>query len=87
VYLSDVVATAMQVPGVQWVDTEADAAVTAERYGDPSRVNRFKRWGQAQGNEFQEGRIDIGRLEIARLDNDPNARENGKIEFHMEGGL
>lgn len=33
------------------------------------------------------GEIDFSRLEIARLDNDPNAPENGKIEFFMEGGL
>jgi hypothetical protein len=29
----------------------------------------------------------LGRLEIARLDNDPNAPENGKVEFDMRGGL
>ncbi len=33
------------------------------------------------------GRIDIGRLEIARLENDPSAPENGRMEFIMEGGL
>jgi hypothetical protein len=34
-----------------------------------------------------QGVIPIGRMEIARLDNDPNAPENGIIEFIMEGGL
>jgi hypothetical protein len=29
----------------------------------------------------------MGRLEIARLDNDPSQPENGRIEFFMEGGL
>jgi hypothetical protein len=77
VYLSQMVAAAMQVPGVRWVDAEVA----------PSKPNRFKRWGQPQRDEFEKGQIDIGRLEIARLDNDPNARENGKIEFIMEGGL
>jgi len=70
VYLSQVVATSLEVPGVQWVD-----------------VTRFHRWGQAPLDEREKGRIPIGRLEIACLDNDPNAPENGKIEFEMEGGL
>lgn len=74
VYLSRVISTAMQVKGVQWVDI------------DPKN-NRFQRWGQPSRGEFDEGRISIGRLEIARLDNDPNRPENGRIEFHMEGGL
>jgi predicted phage baseplate assembly protein len=77
VYLSQLVAAAMQVPGVRWVDAEVA----------PSKPNCFKRWGQPQRDEFDKGQIDIGRLEIARLDNDPNAPENGKIEFIMEGGL
>jgi len=77
VYLSQIVAAAMQVPGVRWVDAEVV----------PAKPNRFKRWGQPQRDEFDKGQIDIGRLEIARLDNDPNAPENGKIEFFMEGGL
>jgi predicted phage baseplate assembly protein len=70
VYLSQVVAAALEVPGVQWVD-----------------VTQFQRWGQAPLDEREKGRIPIGRLEIACLDNDPNAPENGKIEFDMEGGL
>ena len=31
--------------------------------------------------------IAFGRLEIARLDNDPSRPENGKLDFFMEGGL
>jgi hypothetical protein len=77
VYLSQMVAEAMQVQGVRWVDAEVGA-------GKP---NRFKRWGQPQRDEFEQGEIELGRLEIARLDNDPSAPENGKIEFIMEGGL
>ena len=77
VYLSRIVATAMQIPGVQWVDIDSD----------PSKGHRFQRWGQAAQDEFKNGQIDIDRLEIARLDNDPNAPENGKVEFYMEGGL
>jgi hypothetical protein len=77
VYLSEIVATAMQIPGVMWVDTEVNTA----------KPNRFQRWGVLAGDEFENGMIEIGRLEIARLDNDPSAPENGKIEFFMEGGL
>jgi hypothetical protein len=50
-------------------------------------VDRFKRWGQPDRGEKDAGVIEIGRLEIARLDNDPSAPENGKIEFIMKGGL
>jgi hypothetical protein len=50
-------------------------------------VDRFKRWGQPARTEKEDGVIRIGRLEIARLDNDPSAPENGKIEFIMKGGL
>jgi hypothetical protein len=46
-----------------------------QRFGHPSRV------------ALDEGRITFGRLEIARLDNDPNAPENGKIDFITKGGL
>ncbi|VVB95196.1 Uncharacterised protein [uncultured archaeon] len=49
-------------------------------------VTDFRRWGQPQGNELIDGEISFGRLEIGRLDNDPNGPENGKIEFEMKGG-
>jgi hypothetical protein len=70
VYLSQVVAAAMKVPGVAWV-----------------KPIRFQRWGEEARNELQDGRATFDRLEIARLSNDPDAPDNGKIEFHMEGGL
>jgi hypothetical protein len=74
VYLSRVVSAAMQVTGVKWVDLSGVK-------------NRFRRWGESDHHEVEEGQISIGRLEIARLDNDPSVPENGKIEFIMEGGL
>jgi hypothetical protein len=70
VYLSQVVAKAMQVPGVRSL-----------------RVTRFQRWKQPSRNEIEVGQISFEPLEIARLDNDPNAPENGRISFDMEGGL
>jgi hypothetical protein len=77
VYLSRIIAEAMAVPGVAWVDAEVSA----------TKPNRFQRWGNAYQGEYEQGFIEMGSLEIARLDNDPNRPENGKIEFFMEGGL
>ncbi|MCD4843352.1 MAG: baseplate J/gp47 family protein [Methanosarcinales archaeon] len=77
VYLSRVITAAMKVQGVQWVDMD-------DRY--PKR-NRFRRWRQPSQGEFEDGRISMGRLEIACLDNDLNRPEMGRIEFYMEGGL
>jgi len=74
VYLSQIISTAMQIPGVKWVDVS-------------STLNRFQRWGESAKNEIEEGLIKMDRLEIALLQNDPSAAENGKIEFIMEGGL
>jgi hypothetical protein len=76
VYLSEVVAAAMAVPGVLWVDL----------LPRPERDHRFQRWGELANNEIALGRIELARLEIARLDNDPSLPENGRIEFYMEGG-
>jgi hypothetical protein len=77
VYLSRMVAEAMKVPGVAWIDTK-------EVPGGP---NRFRRWGHESHGERDAGLVDMGRLEIARLDNDANAAENGRIDFVMRGGL
>jgi predicted phage baseplate assembly protein len=74
VYLSRVIDAAMQVPGVKWVDLSGES-------------DCFQRWGETAHDELEDGLITIGRLEIARLDNDPNDPENGKIEFIMKGGL
>jgi hypothetical protein len=70
IYLSQIIAAAMAVPGVRWVE-----------------VLRSHRWGQSAGTALVDGYIALGRLEIARLDNDPNRPENGKLELEMEGEL
>jgi hypothetical protein len=85
VYLSQIVAAAMQVPGVSWVDT-SDLPTVVNGVSGPS-PNHFQRWGQAAQGETAAGLIPMARLEIARLDNDPSEPENGRIQFFMEGGI
>jgi hypothetical protein len=77
VHLSRIVAAAMSVTGVAWLDTEVGK-------GKP---NRFQRWGREPAGEREAGRIAMGRLEVARCDSDPNQPENGRIAFVMEGGV
>jgi hypothetical protein len=77
VYLGRIVAAAMAVPGVHWVNTD----------DTPPNPNHFRRRGRPSNDETAAGEIAFARLEIARLDNDPNQPENGRIEFFMEGGL
>ena len=47
-------------------------------------IKRFRRFG-SNTDEIEAGRIRAEQLEILRLDNDPNAPENGRIEF-ITGG-
>lgn len=47
---------------------------------------RFQRLGRNAAGEIENGRIPMARLEIARLDNDPNAPENGRIQFDVDTG-
>jgi hypothetical protein len=54
---------------------------------DWAQPTRFQRYGQPPRNELEDELISFGRLEIARLDNDPNAAEQGRIDFEMKGGL
>ena len=84
VYLSQLVATALRVPGVQLIDLAEDGAEALFARRRPR--TRFQRWGERPRGELAAGRIALERLEIARLDNDPNAPENGRIEFLLEGG-
>lgn len=70
VYLSQIVARAVEVTGVQSV-----------------QATRFQRWERAAQQELASGQIVLDRLEIARLNNDPSALEQGRLVFEMEGGL
>lgn len=46
-------------------------------------VKKFRRLGKKDAGELAAARICASRLEVLRLDNDPNFPENGKIEFNM----
>ncbi len=80
VYLSQIYQTAMAVEGVAWVE-----------------LTRFQRWGEKPNltlengvlanQDIKTGALSADRLEVLRLDNDPNFPENGKIDFEMLGGL
>lgn len=45
------------------------------------KVEIFQRWGKLPNNEIQNAMINMQYFEIARLDNDQNFPENGRIEF------
>ncbi|MDJ0716952.1 MAG: putative baseplate assembly protein [Prochloraceae cyanobacterium] len=51
------------------------------------KVTRFQRLDAPSTTALETGQIEFERLEIARLDNNPNLPENGTIEFNLEGGL
>jgi baseplate J-like protein len=69
VYLSRLIAAAMSVPGVDWIE-----------------ATRFHRFREAPRTELADGKIAFAPLEIARLDNDPNRPEHGRIAFDLRGG-
>ncbi len=70
-YLSQVISAAMAVPGVAYVT--------------PKVFRRAER--DDLGQSLADAKIEMARLEVVRLDNDPNRPENGKIEFITKGGL
>jgi len=71
VYLSRLYRAAMDVEGVSHLDI----------------MVKFRRWGAIKSEELKGDLLEVGTLEVVRLDNDPNYPENGTIEFQMEGGI
>jgi hypothetical protein len=53
---------------------------------DSVDIRKFQRQGLAGTDVFTTGQLSIGRLEIARLDNDPSFPEHGVIRLTMGGG-
>jgi hypothetical protein len=49
-------------------------------------IGTFQRLGLDSSEAFDTGRVAVGRLEIARLDNDPNFPENGLLSIQVDGG-
>lgn len=76
VYLSPIIAAAMEVPGVEFVYTTRS----------PGRRLRFRRHGGADHGALAAGRIRIDHREIARVDTDPRRPEYGAITFAVEEG-
>jgi len=71
VYLSQVLAAAMSVPGVAWVGDRADG------------TSRFQRWGCPPADEWAAGRIAMGPREIPRCLSSPSLPEHGRIDFRV----
>ncbi|MCZ4312674.1 putative baseplate assembly protein [Comamonadaceae bacterium G21597-S1] len=53
---------------------------------DSVQVTRFQRQGQEDPAPLADGFMPLGRLEIARLDNDPNYPEHGVLRLNLHGG-
>ena len=70
-YVSDVVATAMAVPGVAWVDVTGFA-----RLADPP---------SATAANLADGAIRVQAREVLRCDTDPSNPEAGRVELEMGG--
>ena len=49
-------------------------------------ITKFQRQGTPNSEALQTGELKLGRLEIARLDNDPNFRDRGVLRLMVEGG-
>jgi hypothetical protein len=53
---------------------------------DSVEIPTFQRQGTPSGEALASGRLTLGRLEIARLDNDPDFPERGVFNLSMRGG-
>ncbi len=62
------------------------AAANAIDGVESAEMTRFQRLGKSPSQELENGVLPIGHVEIARLDNDLNFQENGRIEFNLFGG-
>ena len=53
---------------------------------DSVRITKFQRQGIDDTKPMEDGKLLLNRLEIARLDNDPNFPEHGSFKLDMQGG-
>lgn len=49
-------------------------------------VRVFQRQNQPWTSALDAGELAVGRLEVARLDDDPGHRDRGELRLHLEGG-
>jgi hypothetical protein len=50
------------------------------------RIVTFQRQGQKSAEALEKGKLELGRFEIARLDNNPDFPERGVFRLALEGG-
>jgi hypothetical protein len=62
------------------------AAAQAVTGVDSVEITTFQRQGNPSDEALAAGRLTLGRLEIARLDNDPDFPERGVFNLVMRGG-
>jgi len=62
------------------------AAARQVRGVSSAQITRFTRQGDDDPKPLSDGFMELGRLEIARLDNDPNFPEHGVLTLLMLGG-
>ncbi|MFW5642143.1 MAG: baseplate J/gp47 family protein, partial [Roseicyclus sp.] len=77
VALSPLIAAAMGVPGVAWIGLFDAKGV---------RRGHFRRLDRPGIDYDAEGVIPVAEGEIARLDNDPNFPDRGRVRFEIDGG-
>ena len=53
---------------------------------DSVEITKFQRQGIDNDEALKAGKLVLGRLEIARLDNDPNFPEHGIFNVILKGG-
>jgi predicted phage baseplate assembly protein len=62
------------------------AAAQAVDGVDSVRITKFQRWGLDSDVALQLGMLTLGRLEVARLDNDPSFPDHGVFRLTLLGG-
>ncbi|HYH85700.1 MAG TPA: putative baseplate assembly protein [Pyrinomonadaceae bacterium] len=77
VYLSRLVSAALAVPGVESVHLGRVHGRT---------LGKLQRLFEAENDEIENGVLPLSALEVARLDNDPNFPEHGRLVLNVRGG-
>lgn len=62
------------------------AAAQAVTGVESVRVTKLQRLFETPNHEIEDGVLPLGALEVARLDNDPNFPENGRLTIELNGG-